>query len=56
MKKLLFLFVSFATISIVSCNNCGKTEVTSTTDSTAVDSAVVDTVAVDSTIVEGCNQ
>lgn len=46
MKKLVFLFVAFAAISLASCGN--KQNAAASADSTATDSAVVDSAATDS--------
>ena len=43
MKKLLFIFMSVFTFSIISCTN-GSTKSSKTDDSTVVDTAAVDTV------------
>lgn len=51
MKKLAFLFVAVAAISLASCG--GKTEQAPACDSTCVaDSAIVEEVAEDTTVVE----
>ncbi len=46
MKKLVFLFVAFAAISLASCGN--KQNAAASADSTATDSSVVDSAATDS--------
>lgn len=43
MKKLLFIFMSVLTFSIIGCTN-GSTKSSKTDDSTIVDTAAVDTV------------
>ena len=43
MKKLLFIFMSVFTFSIIGCTN-GSTKSSKTNDSTVVDTAAVDTV------------
>ena len=43
MKKLLFIFMSVLTFSIIGCTN-GSTKSSKTDDSTVVDTAAVDTV------------
>ena len=43
MKKLLFIFMSVLTFSIIGCTN-GSTKSSKTDDSTVVDTATVDTV------------
>ena len=43
MKKLLFIFMSVFTFSIIGCTN-GSTKSSKTDDSTVVDTATVDTV------------
>lgn len=43
MKKLLFIFMSVFTFSIIGCTN-GSTKSSKTDDSTVVDTAAVDTV------------
>ena len=43
MKKLLFIFISVFTFSIIGCTN-GSTKNSKTDDSTVVDTAAVDTV------------
>nr|QIM10195.1 hypothetical protein Prevot485_2940 [uncultured Prevotella sp.] len=45
MKKLVFMFVAMAALSMVSCGN--KTAQDNAADTTAVDTAAVDTAAVD---------
>ena len=43
MKKLLFIFMSVLTFSIIGCTN-GSTKSSKTDDSTVVDTAAVDTI------------
>ncbi len=51
MKKLVFMFVAMAALSMVSCGNKtaeGDAQDTAAVDTAAVDTAAVDTAAVDS--------
>lgn len=51
MKKLVFMFVVMAAVSLTSCNG-NKTNEAADVDTTAVDTAVVDTAAVDTAAVD----
>lgn len=44
MKKLFVFVMAMVFASVVSCNNCNKSDVVMTTDSVAVDSICVDSV------------
>lgn len=56
MKKLVFLFVAFAAISLASCGNKAEQAPAQDSDSVAVDTTAADTVAADSTVADSAAQ